>query len=198
MTYKLVDGSIDLNFSDDGLLAWPAAWEDRLARRGFLDAAAAILTALPACAVRTPWIIGSDNENLFGDPRTESKSHMSGRAFDMSPMFSRDDILSPDRRIMGLAWNVVSLAMLSSAYGRYPHFVVEGDHLHVQPEAALDPSEMSAVMTMPSWYPWTDIIRGDEDTSVLDGSWWLFNAQKGTMRLAEDTAIKRALKALEV
>lgn len=196
MKYLFCDSEIELSFSPDGMLAWPTAWEQELLAHGFLEAATTILKLLPSCAVKVPWLIGSASRNLVGEERTESRSHLEGRAFDMSPMYTKDLILSPDKQIMGLAWNIVSVCLLSSAYEKYPHFVVEGDHLHVQPGADLPVSGLLLAFTMPSWYPWVSSITACDESNPLCDSMWIFAQDEAAVRLASDSEVVEYLAAL--
>lgn len=196
MELEFIGKQVDLTMTDDGLLAWPTEWTAELRDYGFIDAAVSILAALPKCALRAPWIIGSASKALGGAERLESASHKDHRAFDMSPMFDKEHILSPDGAIMGLAWNVISVDILSCAYAAYPHFVVEGDHLHVQPGATLPADAMLCAMTMPRWYEWTGAIMDSSETVDLAGSFWVWVPEKASFSLAPNEVANVYLKAL--
>lgn len=196
MNFDFIGQQVDLTLTDDGLLAWPTEWTDELREHGFIEAAVTILAALPKCALRAPWIIGSASKTLSGGDRLESSSHREHRAFDMSPMFDKDHIMSPDGAIMGLAWNVISVDIISCAYAKYPHFVVEGDHLHVQPGANLPQDKMLCAMTMPRWYEWTGAIMDSSETVDLAGSFWLWSPDSATFALAPNEVVGEYLSAL--
>lgn len=162
-------------------LLWPAEWTDELEAHGFLDAAVSLLSYLPAEATAVPWIIGSASKSIFGMPRQDSLSHMEGRAFDMSPMYSETVAIQPGSPIMGLAWNIVYLAIFAAAQtGKIP-FVVEGDHLHVEPGASgegLEPGSVFAVFTAPTWYTWTNRVLTTPIGRALLPSIWCFNGMR--------------------
>lgn len=159
-------------------LLWPEEWTAELEAAGFIDAAAYLLSLMPKQATETPWIIGSATKTLFGTERTDSRAHMEGRAFDMSPMYSDDVAILEDSRIMGLAWNIIYMATFASIQtGKVP-FVIEGDHLHVEPGApgaGLDPGQVFAVFTAPTWYNWTGRILETPIGKALIPSIWLFD-----------------------
>lgn len=195
--FSIGDHEIKLTGTQDGLLMWPEEWTRELTERGFIDVAVRILAAMPPCATRVPWIIGSASKTLLGRERTESQSHMQGKAFDMSPMYSATEILAPDDHIMGLAWNIVSLSIIAWAYNDYPCFVVEGDHLHVQPDVVMQKGTLPVAFTMPTWYQWTTELSSSEQLDSLNGSFWVFDYEEPSMRLAtrdEMTALMAALR----
>jgi hypothetical protein len=175
---------------------WPVAWSEELNERGFIDEAMVILSKMPSCAARTPWLIGSASRTLMGRVREESESHMQGRAFDMSPMYSETEILAPDEHIMGLAWNVISLSMIAPAYAALRNFVVEGDHVHVQPAATLWDDAMPVAFTMPTWYPWTGELMQSSEGVALNGSFWAFQLQEPGMRLASREEMNQLMMEL--
>jgi hypothetical protein len=114
-----------------------------------------ILLLLPPEAKMVPWVIGSTDKDLMGNPRV-SESHAKGLAFDMSPCYSQDCLVPPDRRIMGMAWNIVNLATVWAAKDA-ALFAVEGDHLHVM----LDGEPFDVIYCVPTiagWYPLADTL----------------------------------------
>lgn len=112
--------------------------------------------------------------------REDSKSHLSGLAFDMSPMWSTTEALSPDRRALQMAWNVFDIACLAQGcHDRVP-YVIEGDHLHVQPKGnpqILKPSEVLSCLSLSTYYPLRKEVDSDRLTSSLVGSLWLFDIE---------------------
>lgn len=102
----------------------------------------------------TPWILGSAMMDIAGNPRT-SASHAQGRAMDISPMESDEVALSDSQQIAGLAWNLLSLAHLSTWKSDTIAWVVEGDHVHcaMSPEAKnKTPGVVLTCPTSSEWY----------------------------------------------
>jgi hypothetical protein len=125
--------------------------------------ALAFITSGAPEVLQTPWIIGSIAKDIMGANRT-AKSHAEGRAFDMAPWYSERDLFSPDKTASGLAWDVLSLIVLSTLQWRQSPWVVEGDHLHVampRPEGypgwdkSLKRGDVLSVPTLSPWYPLT-------------------------------------------
>lgn len=129
-----------------------------------------------------PWIIGSTDRDIFGKPRTDSVSHRHG-AWDITPMYNDEFIISPGASVYGLAWNILSLAMLATITDRSIAFIVEGDHLHLTKSAApsmLPQGAVIAVPTITSWYAVFDSIRRADSVtaSLFDTSVWrIFNLE---------------------
>lgn len=180
---KVAEIEVECFVSPDGRLLWPKDWNDELEEHGFLDAATSILAGMDAAASDVPWIIGSASLNLFGQPRSESASHMEGKAFDMSPMRSESVAVEPGAPIMGLAWDLISLMEISQAAGGGIPFVVEGDHLHVQPQAkgGLGPGQLYAVWTFPDWYEWTSVAAATPLGAAARNTVWLWDLSTLTL-----------------
>lgn len=111
-------------------LVAPSDWVEEITTNPALPSVTQFLERLSPLAVQTPWLITSGKRDLSGAERTDSKDHSEGIALDVAPMFQEDVILPEDPPMMGLAWNVKSLIILSEGqWGDIPVFV-EGDHLH--------------------------------------------------------------------
>lgn len=122
----------------------------------FIEVAGAILDTLPPEAKLVPWVIGSTDRDLAGTER-QSKSHQEGEAFDMSPCYSDTILVPEDRRIMGMAWNIVSLIVVAPAC-EVACVCVEGDHLHVMVDR--DPlNKVFCVPTVAAWYPIAETVE---------------------------------------
>lgn len=111
-------------------LVAPSEWVEEITTNPSLPSVTQFLERLSPLAVQTPWLITSGRKDLSGAERTDSKDHSEGIALDVAPMFQEDVILPEDPPMMGLAWNIKSLIILSEGqWGDVPVFV-EGDHLH--------------------------------------------------------------------
>ena len=117
------------------------------------EMAQTILGIMPPEAKCTPWVIGSTDRDILGTPRT-SPSHKKGLAFDMSPVYDSENLVSPSGQCMGLAWNVVNLHTLRNLAQMDVPIAVEGDHLHIMLKGNnLLPGTIVAVPTIASAYP---------------------------------------------
>lgn len=133
----------------------PKMWSDDKEAVEAFHIAERILAPADHRVLDVPWIVGSVKEDIAGNPRSGSQSHLSGRAFDISPMYSRHELLDPDRAISGLAWNMVKLLALATLDWKQAAMVVEGDHIHVEKDGKpelLPPGKMYTVWSMSPWY----------------------------------------------
>jgi hypothetical protein len=131
----------------------------------FIATAQAILDALPPEAKLVPWVIGSTDRDLMGNARA-SETHKKAEAFDMSPCYSQTELVPLDKRISGMAWNIVSLMLIWGAKD-VCLFCVEGDHLHVMP--GRDPWDaLFCVPTVASWYPMADSLSTMGAADILN------------------------------
>lgn len=121
-----------------------------------LKVAQAVLEALPPEAKLTPWVIGSTDLDIAGNPRA-SRSHAEHRAFDISPCYSMEELIPQDRRVMGIAWNLVSLLTIQGACD-VALCCAEGDHLHVMIDGA-PVGRTYAVPTISTWYPSAEVMQ---------------------------------------
>lgn len=211
LNLALDDKQLACKSSDDGILVWPAEWEDELSQKGFLDAAMSLLVSCDPKIVEVPWIIGSASRTLFGTERTDSPSHAEGKAFDMSPMYSPDAILSPDKRISGMAWNIMSIAAVAPMTSTGIPFCVEGDHIHVQPSISSGPSNgqsatpsegdpsrcIYCAFTGSTWYPWFEQITAVEPAKSLIPSLWAFNLDTAEFKMLDAEGARRMKIYLE-
>jgi hypothetical protein len=106
---------------------WLTEWNSK-------DGAESRTQALNAIAadVSAPIVISSISEDLFMNPRSDSKSHALGLAYDFSFVYSPDVIIPERPPLSGLAWNLIFLNILSRPLNKYMTdlVVVEGDHCH--------------------------------------------------------------------
>lgn len=162
---KMGDVEVPMLQYSDRLLV-PRVLADSPNLQRFVEVASAILDALPAEVTSVPWLIGSTDRDIEGNPR-ESQSHREGVAFDLSPAFSGDSLTSPDRRLPGLAWNVASLTAIFPALA-VATFAVEGDHLHVMLDREWKENWLPCVPTAASWYPNAESLEKVTDARLFN------------------------------
>lgn len=153
-----------LQYSDKLLVPRVLADSPNLPR--FVEAASAILDALPDEVVSVPWLIGSTDRDIEGNAR-DSQSHREGLAFDLSPAFSDELLTSPDRQLPGIAWNVASLTAIFPALA-VATFAAEGDHLHVMMDREWKEGWLPCVPTAASWYPNAETLEKVTDARLFN------------------------------
>jgi hypothetical protein len=145
--------------------------------QGIIEAAKKVYAALPPAAKETPWIIGSTDIDIAGEARASSTSHTEGLAFDMSPTAWSEvgtDLIPENRQMMGLAWNIASLALVAPAAKEAP-FVVEGDHLHCMVSGDPSGDTVYAVPTTSPWYPSAEVLVNCPETKELFHSLFVYS-----------------------
>lgn len=140
----------------DADLFLPSMFNDAPNKDRLLQLAKGFVASLPAEARKTPWIVGSLNRDLQGLERT-SRSHALGQAVDISPMYSHDLAIAPDGSVMGLAWNLVTLDILSQSDWREAAWIVEGDHIHIVDNGMGSYLKSGCVLSVPTLSPWYDL-----------------------------------------
>jgi hypothetical protein len=155
----------------------------------FVETAESILEAIPPESRDPWWVIGSTDRNLAGEIRV-SKSHVDHLAFDMSPCYSETELVPPDRRIMGLAWNLLSLFTIAEAFSVCA-VCAEGDHLHVMPDRD-STAQKFAVPTIATWYPLANTLQTLPAQVLLDK---LFVLEGVSLRPATQDEFEAFMKA---
>lgn len=176
-----IDGVVIELVSDESSVVYlPVRWATDPRAIEMWSLAVAMLSGAHSAVRKTPWVIGSTWEDIFGNPRSASTSHMEAKAFDMSPMYDESQLLSPRKQLMGLAWNQLSLTYLSTIPHSLAAYVVEGDHLHVQLNGRpdeLNQGQVFAVWSKAPWYSIDAIIEGDPSIKRIFGLPFLFDAR---------------------
>jgi hypothetical protein len=124
---------------------------------------------------------------------------MKGFAFDMSPMYSPDVIIADGAPIMGLAWNLINLFHIAAASDGTIPFVVEGDHLHVQPQAGIPASKgiVYACWTLPTWYQVHSMLQNSPIGEALLNSVWKLDALKPAVYTPSRDIVEEMLEMLD-
>lgn len=172
ITVSLLGNDLNLRKVGDHLYC-PDEWFDEVVSHPCLPLAAEFISRLSPVALMTPWTITSATKDLSGAIRSDSPSHSEGRALDISPLYSEDTLLSADMPMMGLAWNIKSLIVLSEGqWGDIPVFV-EGDHLHIGMDIKPDKKGCLPIMWSDSnAYPSQEAQSLDPILPKLRNSFW--------------------------
>jgi hypothetical protein len=163
------------------------------------QAAAAFVASLPSVARLTPWVVGSYHTDIFANPRSDSPSHTNGLAVDVSPMYSRTEIMSPTKAALSMAFDMISLATLSLSDYRNNPWAVEGDHVHIQlaGKTTLPPSVVWAVPTLSKWYSRGKAIAMDsrvERAIMRRPTCWTLSPDRGLVPSAVGPSAATTLK----
>lgn len=160
----------------------PSNWLEEVTNNPVLHYVLQFMDRLSPLATQTPWLITSGLHDLSGAERTDSKDHASGIALDVAPMYQDDVILPEDPPIMGLAWNVKSLIILSEGqWGDIPVFI-EGDHLHFSTNIAPDSEGCLPIMWSDSnAYPSCNAQGLDPLLPRLRNSFWRWSTPTLTL-----------------
>lgn len=160
----------------------PSNWLEEVTNNPVLNYVLQFMDRLSPLATQTPWLITSGRHDLSGAERTDSKDHASGIALDVAPMYQDDVILPEDPPIMGLAWNVKSLIILSEGqWGDIPVFI-EGDHLHFSANIAPDSEGCLPIMWSDSnAYPSCNAQGLDPILPRLRNSFWRWSTPTLTL-----------------
>lgn len=174
-TANLMKSSVSLTFIDDAL-AVPSDWVDEAKSHPALSIATTFIDRMSPVGKVTPWVITSMTKDLSGATRSDSGSHANGFGMDLSPMYSTDTLLPDSMPVMGLAWNIKSLILLSQTqFGDLPMFI-EGDHVHFDPRMqALHVGEIPILWSESSAYPAARYQAENPILSRLSGSYWIWN-----------------------
>lgn len=160
----------------------PSSWLEEITNNPALNYVLQFMERLSPLATQTPWLITSGRHDLSGADRTDSKDHAAGVALDVAPMYQDDVILPEDPPIMGLAWNLKSLIILSEGqWGDIPVFV-EGDHLHFSTNIAPDDEGCLPIMWSDSnAYPSCNAQGLDPILPRLRNSFWRWSTPTLTL-----------------
>lgn len=163
-------------------LVAPSDWIEEITANPSLSSVTQFLERLSPLAVQTPWLVTSGRKDLSGAERNDSKDHSEGVALDVAPMFQEDVILPEDPPMMGLAWNIKSLIILSEGqWGDIPVFV-EGDHLHFSIRIKPDSEGCLPVMWSDSnAYPSCNAQGLDPILPRLRNSFWRWSTPNLTL-----------------
>jgi hypothetical protein len=129
-TATLLGNDVPLSDLFPGLVC-PTEWVEEALTHPCLESAKSFIQRLSPPGLVTPWLITSMSKDLSGADRNDSKSHLSGQAMDIAPMYQDNVILPEDPTMLGLAWNAKALILIGETqWGDLPIFV-EGDHVHI-------------------------------------------------------------------
>jgi hypothetical protein len=128
-TATLLGNDVPLSDLFPGLVC-PTEWMEEALTHPCLESAKSFIQRLSPPGLVTPWLITSMSKDLSGAERSDSKSHLTGHAMDIAPMYQDNVILPEDPTMLGLAWNAKALILIGETqWGDLPIFV-EGDHVH--------------------------------------------------------------------
>jgi hypothetical protein len=123
------------------------------------------------------------SKDLSGHDRTDSLDHKNGLAMDIAPMLTDDIILPDEPQMLGLAWNIKSLIVISEGqWGDMPLFV-EGDHVHFSSTIKPMPKgELPIMWSDSSAYQSVRDQENDPILSRLRNSFWIWSTPTLTLR----------------
>lgn len=179
---QLLNGQISLANVGDALNC-PQEWVDEAATHPCFDLVREFLSRLSPTAKTVPWLITSMSKDLSGAERSDSEDHLKGLAMDVAPMLTEDIVLPDDPQMLGLAWNIKSLIVISEGqWGDMPLFV-EGDHIHFSSSIKpLPKGELPIMWSDSSAYQSIRDQEHDPILSRLRNSFWIWSTPTLTMR----------------
>jgi hypothetical protein len=189
----LLGETIDLVQISDHLVC-PRSWVTEASSHPQLENVQLFIERLSPCGKTTPWLISSMSQDLSGAPREDSPSHRSGEAMDIAPMYGDEDVLPADPPMLGLAWNLKSLIVLSQGqFGDMPMFV-EGDHLHFSKEITpTDTGELAIMWSTSSTYQSAQQELYDPILPKLRNSYWLWKTPSLSLCPPSSETLQRIL-----